>query len=230
MKYILIIFALFVLVEPTYADFIIPPEVGKIEQLSGEAFSKVEFFKQSQTLCINNNCGTIYAEINRTEDKIYFKGQGGNYAVEGYVMGGITYVKDFHSNSWKKAKGVPIGFSDMLSPNPCSIEHCLRLDPTDQPDKILLEDGLVDGKEYYVVNIIYPEQTKNNTLKTITNKIFFQKDTRLPYEQHLVINIARSKMLTKVKFYDYNIPLEIRLPQEAIGAEEITLDEMETVY
>jgi len=232
MRYALLIFTLFVLTEPVYADFIIPAEVDKIDQLSSEAFSKLKFFKKSQTICGNDNCGTIYAEINRPEEKVYFKITQGSDTIDGYVIDGITYVKGFgpsiHINTWRKAKAVPIVISDMLDPKQRSLEHCLRMCPTYSPDKIFLEEGLIDGKECYVVNVVYPEETKDRPFKTIS-KVFYQKNTYLPYGEHMTIENAQFKSSVEIRYYDYDIPLEIKLPQEAIGAKEVSPDEIKSL-
>lgn len=232
LRYALLIFTLFVMAELTYADLIIPPEVDKIDQLSSEALSKVRFFKKSQTVCGNDNCGIIYAEINRSEGKVYFKITQRNDAIEGYVIDGITYQKgcgpNIHNNTWKKAKAVPIMISDMLTPKHCSLGNCLKMCPSYKPDKILLEEKFIDGKECYVVNIIYPEQSENNP-STTSNKICYQKNTYLVHSQHLTMGSAQVKISIEIKYYDYEIPLEINLPAEAINAKEVSRDEIKSL-
>jgi hypothetical protein len=221
------------LVETTHADLIIPPEVNKIDQLASEAFSKLKFFKMSETICGDGNCGTIYAEINQSEGKAHYKITQGNDTVEGYVIGGMTYEKglgpSMHINTWRKTREVPLKISNMLNPKQQSLENCLKMHPTNGPDKISLAEGLIDGKECYVVDIEYPEQDNGNFLIT-SNKLFYQKNTHLFYGQHLTIESGQFKASNEIKYYDYDVPLEIKLPPEAINAKEVSSEEMKSSH
>ncbi|MDD2688968.1 MAG: hypothetical protein PHT41_02290 [Candidatus Omnitrophica bacterium] len=219
----------------TDSNFTIPKEIDSVIRSSNQALSKTNFFKVSESQCLNEKCINKHIEINRLEKKAYVKLEQGADTLEAYVIDGVTYQKvsspDINNKNWRKTKAVMPEIEYYLDPNSKqdTLAQCINSCPYYKPKGMVLEQGKKDGHECYVVNILYPDKTSQNLLFKTTSKIFYDKNSYLPYGSEMNAEGSLAKSSAQLKYYDYNIHLEIKLPPEAVNAIEVSPDEIKSL-
>lgn len=215
-----------------YAKLVIPGEVKNLDRLSNEAFKKLKYFKYSEEFCMNGRCATTYVEIIPSKKIAYLKTIADGATAEAYVINEANYYKD-KDNNWVKLNSMPplVKMLLELSSGKGSIENCLSGCPSTTPKELMVEEGFIDGKNCYIVNIIYPENMpreykdngriffdKNNhwLLGSISKTEFCQTTT----VQGKQVFSRESSVSIEQKYFDFDKPFDIKLPLEAKNAKE----------